>query len=236
MEGVEFRCKACGSQIKFSPMILFKGAAECKNCGSLYPLSSLQELAQQQPPPDQQTRERVTLPKGISTSSGDGYAIHRKWFSGTTIFFLIFGILWNGFVITWNTIAILGGDYTALLFSSVHTLVGIFIAYKVIADFLNTTTITVRFGELQLKHGPVPWPGSKTIPAGTIDQLYCKKHVSRSSKGGSSTSYTIQWVDREGKSRTLLGGFTKPEQALFIEQEVESYLGIQDRYVQGSYR
>jgi len=176
------------------------------------------------------------MPKGISIESDEGFTLVRKWLSPATYFFLFFALFWNGFLVVWNVIAFSSGQYFMALFSLIHGAVGLSLGYKVVADFANKTRIQVTFGTLKVNHGPLPWPGNAEIASAEIVQFFVRRTVSRSSKGGSSSSYAVMWMDQNQKSHHLIKGLTSPDQALYIEQELETYLGIRDRRVEGDFK
>jgi hypothetical protein len=41
---------------------------------------------------------------------------------------------------------------------------------------------------------------------------------------------------RDGRERKIMSGLDSPEEALFVESEIEKYLGITDRPVAGEYK
>jgi len=69
---------------------------------------------------------------------------------------------------------------------------------------------------------------------GELRQLYTKEIISQS-KSGSSASYEIHAISTRGRNIKLLRGLDTSEQALYIEQEIEKYLHIEDRPVKGEY-
>jgi len=91
----------------------------------------------------------------------------------------------------------------------------------------------VSAGQLTVRHGPFPWPGNHTLHTSELDQLYCTEHHNYSRNGGRSTSYRVNAVLNGGWKIKLLSSMTEAEQALFVEQQVEQHLNIDDRRVGG---
>ncbi|MBN1137562.1 MAG: hypothetical protein JXM73_13325 [Anaerolineae bacterium] len=87
-------------------------------------------------------------------------------------------------------------------------------------------------GVLERGHSqPVPWPGNKGMKVSNVKKVYTKEeiHQSRSCGGlGTRTTHTykVHALTRDEQSVELVGGLKKQEQALFITQQVEKYLGI----------
>ena len=149
-------------------------------------------------------------------------------------FLLFFTIFWNGFMIVWHTIALSQGMWFMSLFGIIHTAVGIGLAYTVVAMFINSTAIRCQSGTIQIQHGPLPWKGNKTLNTADLQQLYVTKKVSHG-KNGTSVTYNLEAVLKDNQRETLPKSLTDPDQALFIEQEIEQLLKIHDRPVAGEF-
>lgn len=177
------------------------------------------------------------LPEGLKVSlEGNELVITRKWFTWIIIFLTFFCVAWDSFLVFWYSMAINiqsnGVEIFFILFPIVHVAVGAGLTYYVIASYVNTTIIRVSYERLMVKHGPVPWPGNKTIPCNSIAQLFCKEIISRN-KNGVSVTYTVSAILKNNTNIKLVSGLNLHEQALYIEQEIEKYLGIKDRPVKG---
>ena len=85
---------------------------------------------------------------------------------------------------------------------------------------------------LSIRHVPLPYLGNKTVEASDVKQVYSKERISRSRRGGSVT-YEVHALTHSGRNLKLLSGLPNSEQALFIEQEIERFLRIQDVPVRG---
>jgi hypothetical protein len=111
--------------------------------------------------------------------------------------------------------------------------VGVGLIYVCLACILNTTTIRADSGQLTIRHHPLPWPGGRTnLDTHNIKQLYVKRHVSHS-KNGTRTTYQLHAITQEGRRKKLLTGLNDEDQALYLEQEIETHLGIENTPVQG---
>jgi hypothetical protein len=105
--------------------------------------------------------------------------------------------------------------------------VGIYVAYGALAGILNTTTVRVSPIRIDVFHTPIS-ASNRTFNVEEIRQVYTKQRV-----GGrnNSANYEIRVITTGGKDAKLLGGLSLSEQAMFIEQEVERFLGIPDQEV-----
>ena len=154
---------------------------------------------------------------------------------GVLVFDSLRGLLGRVFVF-WYSELPLNAPLVAVLIPLIHVGVGVGITYYVAAGWLNRTHITADYQKISIRHGPLPWFGNKNIEAWDLKQLYAKEKISRShGRHGSSTrtSYAVRAVTKSGRNIKLVGGLTTQEQAIFIEQKIEKYLGIKDASVPG---
>jgi len=176
------------------------------------------------------------LPEGMEmVHYGDSVEITRRWFSCVNIFFTVFTLFWCGFLVFWYVMAAQSGSLAMLLFPLLHVTVGIGLFYYTLAGYLNKTYVRADWSTLSVRHAPLPWFGNRTLDARDIKQIYVKEHISRSRHGSTSTTFEVHALTHSGKNLKLLAGLPNSEQALFIEQEIEKFLHIEDVPVRGEY-
>ncbi len=107
--------------------------------------------------------------------------------------------------------------------------------YYALAGLLNNTIITITPHQISVKHGPLPYFGNKRLESQNVKQFYIKE---KSQKNNKSTTYTYEVHIEEvtGSHKRLVKGFDSPLQALYLEQELEQYLDIEDQPVTGEFR
>lgn len=154
----------------------------------------------------------------------DSLTITRKWFGWETIFITVFAVIWNSFIFSDFT----GFENLPLL----HTVAGVCVSYYALTSWLNKTTIKISKSRIEIKHSPLPWLGNKKIDALDVKQVYGKEKVSRNSNS-SSVSYEVHIIAHRGNDTKILSGLSSSEQALYVEQEIEKYLNIQNQPVRG---
>lgn len=231
MEMVELTCTKCGAPIDSQDIHLDLGLARCAHCGTIFSLK--QPAASGMTGTPSTKRPPVPMPKNVeAVDTGTGLQLTYHWYSAKYIGMIIFTLFWNGFMCAWHAIALSQGAYMMSVFGLLHTAIGIGVAYYTLAGFLNRTTVTAEIGLLAVQHGPLPWPGNKQLLEEQLQQLYSKENVSHS-KNGVNYSYEVHAALHDGEPVKLLGGLDTAEQALFIEQELERYLGIVDKPVRG---
>ncbi len=224
---MDLHCQRCGAAIDADNVNLDRLIAKCDRCNAVFGFAGMIEGgANRLKPLDVPLPVRFTL-----EHTGDGLRISRRWFSPTAVVMIFFTLFWNGFVVAWMAGAFFSRTPSMALFGSLHAAVGLFLLYTTLAGLVNTTTVQVGATALTIAHGPLPYPG-KQLAAGDIRQLYCRQKISQG-RNSRSVSYELHAVTGDGKHAKLVTGLDEPEQALFLEQEIERYLRIKDQPVRG---
>ena len=185
--------------------------------------------------------EDIGIPEKIQVKKEYGHLlIVRKWFGFKFIFLTLFVIVWDAFLINWYSMAFSSTfegmfDLMFILFPLLHVALGVGLTYYVLTGYLNKTLINVNFSSVSVKHKPLPFWGNKKVSSKSIVQLYCKKDMFLGSRGGYRT-FAVHAITRERKNIKVVAGLDTSEQALFIEQEIEKFLSIEDKPVKGEIR
>ncbi|MGJ3237626.1 MAG: hypothetical protein ACFE0Q_02870 [Anaerolineae bacterium] len=114
-------------------------------------------------------------------------------------------------------------------------LVGLTLLVNAVTDLVNIVAIEADRQQLRVKHRPIPYPLDKTMNTSEIDQVYVRRKVIKTEKS-SYTIYRVHVVSKNRRDIKLLSDLREFEQALFIEYELEKFLGIRDAPVAGEYR
>lgn len=175
-------------------------------------------------------------PPGLSIeASGGGLTVVRSWRNWAVVPLVIFCVIWNGMMVAMFWAALANGQHEMLLFGSVHAAVGLGILYSVLMRLFNRTRITISYREVVVRHGPFPWPGSKSIPVYELEQVYVRRVLVRT-KNGTRHVFRLIAVDKRDKETVLVKSLESEDHALFIEREIETILGIKDRPVEGEHQ
>lgn len=230
----ELRCRNCGAPLAAENVVEHLSMARCSHCNAVFALEPDGPIAAGAG--QAALRPQVAMPSGIKVEDvGTALQISRRWFNVSAFFLLFFSIFWNGFMLVWHGIAISSGAWIMSAFGLLHTAVGVGVAYATAGMFLNTTYVRVGNGMIEVKTEPVPWWGNKWLTADDISQFYCMEQVHRG-KNGTSYTYDVMCLRNDGVRDTLVQGLQDSTQALFIEQELERFLGIKDQPVDGELR
>jgi hypothetical protein len=163
--------------------------------------------------------------------------LDRKWFNDRTVPLTIFSLVWSGCVgvYFWQSVAERGlasilafPPEPALIIQLLLLAIGILLAYRATAEWLNRTEVIVRPGRLSVREGPLPWRGN--LELAWADQYALSVEKSRwgsSAAVGSSVpvyKFDVHVMVNSGKSRKLIGGFDTSEQAERIQKKIREYL------------
>ncbi|MBU0468031.1 MAG: hypothetical protein KKD07_00260 [Candidatus Omnitrophica bacterium] len=228
---MKITCVNCNSEIFAADVDIKRRIAKCISCSNIFDCSDqLDSISSQE---SYKERENIGMPKGILMKKDFAkLIIERKWFSPVIFFLTFFCMFWDGFMIMWYTIAITQGQIIMALFGTLHALVGICLTYFVIAGYVNKTYITVTNKLFEIKHKPLPFFKTIVMSSRDLKQLYSKENISRSSDGASCT-YEVHAKTLSGENIKLIDSLPNSEQALYIEQEVERFLHIEDEPIRG---
>ncbi|MFQ3646216.1 MAG: hypothetical protein SNJ54_02800 [Anaerolineae bacterium] len=235
-------CPMCGGPARFVDIQTETQTIKCRFCNAEYSAAQLlNETGRREEPRNRRKEIRLPQPKSIKISEdGLDLIITRKWPVSSGIGALFFGIVWtciSSFIFLipageWD-----GGEAPPFWFGALFLGVGILVLVIGIYALVNSTTYRINRQRITLTHHPLPWPG-KTLDLDGVEQLYVKQHIStsRSSSGGSSTTitYSLNKVMRDGRHVTIDSNM-QPEAALFIEQEIERLLRLENLPVRGEY-
>ncbi|MCP4535651.1 MAG: hypothetical protein GY832_00720 [Chloroflexi bacterium] len=107
--------------------------------------------------------------------------------------------------------------------------------YYLLLWILNEKVIEVTQDSLSTKcEGPVPWLASDhLLDSANIKQVYIIKRVTG---GRSSTTYYDVYVLTRDEQHEKLVTVSNGDWALYIEQEIERFWGIEDQVVRGEWR
>lgn len=169
----------------------------------------------------------ISLPNKMNIErKGKQLVITKRWFGSSTLFFFLalMVFLWATidelFYFSWNYFSF----YEYML--AFLALLG---SYYVVADCINQTRIIVSRWQVQVTHGPLPLVKGTRVNINDIKQLYCKQ-VSTNTE---NSSYEVHVIAHSGKDVPLIVGLESSQQAIYIEQEIEKCLGIENKPVRG---
>lgn len=243
---MDISCKRCSALIPAEDVNVGELVAKCASCDAVFDIRD--QVGGEAS--DARPRAVVELPKGMrvdrvegsETEGGPyrgasirgGVTLEWRWFQSKHLFIIGFTAIWWAFLVFWYTIA-MAADAPLIMkiFPIVHIAAGVVMGYISLALWRNTTRVTVDGDALHIAHQPFRWPGAKSLPVTKIEQLFCTEGVAYTVNERPVPGYNVHIGMRGGAKVDLVKNLAKPEQALYIEQELERCLGITDRPVAG---
>jgi len=226
---MQLECPNCQTSILSEDINLEKLVAKCSNCHAVFAFE--EKLTTERT----LHRPEVFLPKGMEILKlRSELEIQVSWRSILQTGLVFFTIFWNIIVLPFAIFAIISGELIMLLGLSLHLAVGIGLLYYIITAVFNTTFITADSRHLHIEHRPlkVPFYPDQDYLVMDIEQIYVDKYVRSRTNGRPDYAFSVQAILKDKRHVRLVKGLQFPDQALYIEQEVEHFLGIKDRPVE----
>lgn len=220
---ITLTCPSCGGRIKVSQNTTHYKCEFCKNEHIVSPDSRLAAGQKNK-------RPEVAMPAGMIVDYGaQNLHLERRWFSMKYIPMAFFCIAWDAFLIFWYSMAFsMNPGWIFIVFPIAHVAVGVGLTYSTLAGFLNTTKVDVNSRTVSIAHGPLPWLGNRTIDTQSVKQFFTKEE-----RGEKGSSFDLYLTTQDNKSIKLIDGLESADAGLFIEQQIESWLQIEDTPVAG---
>ncbi len=227
-------CPSCHTPLSAKDVRLDLALATCHACGAVHDLS--ERKASSSVPPAKMPRPRIKPPRRFQLETSDANTrISWRWWSPKYLFMAFFCLAWDGFLVFWYGTAFhtKNAPFMMLVFPLLHVAVGVGLTYSTLAGLLNRTRLEVSRDLLTIHHGPLPWRGNQTLDGRQLKQLYVEQSV-RTLKSNAQVNYHVMALDQEGHKVKLLSNLEDKDHALFLEQELERHLGIEDAPVRGA--
>ena len=221
-------CPKCATDIRAKDVNINKLVAVCAQCDNVFGFGD-------EFPGQMRSVEPIETPRPQNMrveQRGGELILFWRWLDWTVIPLIGFAVIWNVFMFGFFG-GFRGEDNMTSLTPLIcpHFWVGLFLIYYILASLFNTTTVMVSHREVKIRHWPFPWRGSKTVEISSLKQLYSGDYF-----GGNKNRtryFAVNMVVKHDGHKRLVGGLKSAEHALYIEQEIEKFLGIQDKPVRG---
>jgi hypothetical protein len=241
---MRLHCEACQAALRAEDVRFDLALAKCHMCGAVYDFASRQTRGAPTEAPRglAPIRPRAARPVRLHEEENDqGTVLSWRWFGAKHVFTALGCLIWDGVVLVFLSMVLMSrAPLVSLLFILPHLSAGLFLTYRSLAGLLNTTRVEVRQRELTIRHGPLPWPGNRTVSGHELTQLYCQKgrvkvwgNIKFVLPSSGNESYSLLAIDRQGRQVKLLSGIEDMDMVLYLELALERRLGIEDSPVAG---
>jgi hypothetical protein len=80
------------------------------------------------------------------------------------------------------------------------------LTYFALACVFNRTAVSVKQGRLRIRHGPMPWPGNRSIPIANIDALALAETFGGFRSERAKPAHAVCAVLTDGRHIKIVGG------------------------------
>lgn len=224
---IRIHCPECGAEVSAIDVNLERMVARCTGCNALFSCAT-----QVSGGPARPERQK---PSGLQVREWGGtLQLVRRWLGWHLLFLVPFCIAWDSFLIFWYATALSQPNipWIMLVFPVAHVAVGVGLTYLIAASFINSTVVSLGQGTLSVRHGPLPWPGNVSLRSADLVQLFTVQKIG--SKG--ARRYELCALLKDGSRVKLLDSPGGPDEAVYMEQQLEKQLGIVDAPVDGEFK
>lgn len=181
------------------------------------------------------------MPKGIEVVPGLQLDIKLKWrkISRVNSYFFI-GMMFT-FIPLISSVLMLStpeaSPFFVILMLGFFLLIGIYFLFKAISYLFNTTYLSATAFELSSEHRPINFLGWKDqqFPRDQVAQLYVERYEESRTNNRPNYAYNLLVFLKNGTTVDLIGGLKDPQVAFYLEHQIEKYLGLKDRPMEGEY-
>lgn len=227
------KCSECDTDIPAKDINITNSIAKCDDCNNIFRFDK--EIF----PEWKRGKPEMFIPEGLEVLKlPSELDIQFDWYNSQSKngmgFKVIFTFMWNIMLLPFVLGAFSSGQYEMLLFASIHILVGLGFIANLVATFINKTNVSVTKRFIEVKQKPIPSFLKKNvkIPTSDIAQLYVTSYVSSTTNGVPNHAHALYVITKDGKKHPLVKGMNKETQ-LYLEQEIELFLEIEDMEIAG---
>ena len=242
---MSLKCKVCGEVISAENINLATNVASCTNCDITFPLAKAasrkyswtasnwptrlfkrrrqERLITTIDPQGFTQRPIIACPNSVKQKeTGEFLRLTVRWYSHFYLIVAVLALLVDGLFI--------GGIVVNQAFDPFLLLVGLLLTYITLAGILNHTIIEVSKGRITVEHGPLSGVQPVNISVRSIKQIYVTEILGTSRKV--NKKYRLNaLLHNEKRPIVLLHTLTSRNENLYVEQEIERFLGIRNRVV-----
>jgi len=243
MQGLQ--CKNCGAPLQIKPEDLSRGFASCQFCGNSYKLGaepgpemdadvrrglkilSMADRMFEIAPLDLNEPAERPVDSRIELQSVPGYSLNikipRRGLSLQSGFMALFTTFWCGFMVMWNGIGIVQGQWIMVLFGLLHDAVGAFLLISTCWQILGREELSADQNSLRRVQRLLFFKREKTFERQEIKDVIFRI-VSRQAESQGVTR-GLFLVSAAGKQR-IASNAGRDDQR-WIRTELRRFLGLE---------
>jgi hypothetical protein len=242
-------CPTCNAGVRFQDIDAKTKMATCRFCSAEFSVANFldsQFADDEDEKPKKQKIIDMPRPNSVNVrEDGLDLLITRKWSVAKGLGSVLFGLIFAGFTGffvynmlsgTTRSMRISGNSNILVLVLGIFAVVGAGMIVGGIYNIFNSTTMRVSKDKLAMWHHPLPWR-NRTFDISGLQQLFVRQHITTTrSKNGTRTTitYSLNVVNGNGTQEKLQDNM-QADAAMYIEQEIEKHLNIDNIAVRGEY-
>lgn len=240
---MKINCPKCDTPVLSQDIHEADSMAVCRNCFHLVKLDSYR---QDNTPVDNSHKNILVPPDGVAARSEYNNLIiqveSRKLTKGWWEFWFGFAFMVIPtimiFALLFAPDASNPAPWFVFIFLGIFEAIGLYMLWEGFCKIVNVATIKVGSQDMTVNYSPINFGKYKTrkYPVSEIEQFFVRRYSNKKQNDRPVYEYAVDFkTNNENKIAWLLKGLSDVEAAWFIESEIESYLGIQDQYVEGEF-
>lgn len=226
-------CPKCNTLISAGDINLTQGLAKCSHCSHEFEIKDVINK-------DPIRRPEMMMPDGMEVLRISSMLdIVIDWYRSApkkTVLSLIgSSFFWNLLLIPLVIFLAFQGRFLFIMFFFGHLITGLSLLWYLLATLINKTHILVNKDGITIRHSPIATFNNQKIkiPKEKIVQLYVTRYTEKIGKNKEGVqAYALSAILDNKKVIDLVRGMNRETQ-LYLEQEIETYLGIKDKIVKG---
>lgn len=237
VEVIDIHCPSCAKRVPASNINVNDTIGKCDDCDRIFQYGMNDIFLE-----SRRGRPEFIMPAGTEVLRlSESLDIDISWFKSTNKkslgSFFLFAFMWNMIVLPIAvSLVVANVSLIALLPLSLHIMAGIGMIYYISRKLLNNTNIHITKNQIEITDGPLNIPfrkNKKTLKSKDISQLFVKRYQTNVIVNGKRViGYGLFANLTSGEEIHLIKDMNK-ETYLYLEQEMERFLDIDDIEVRG---
>lgn len=226
-------CPRCSTAIVAEDVSLEHLVAKCRRCNDVFRVMPSDTVVDAWP-----TAKWPRPEKWVIEESAGVRRITRYWYSDAWFLWVLLCLIFGGGAIVWGVAALRREELGLALACPLPMLLLVLLgAYGTAATLVNHTVIALGDSHLEVTHGPLPiyWRRNARLPRPGIAQIYCTYATVYTKEGSNvmiGASVNVNALMDDGGQRLILNDIPR-EEGMFLEQQLEDWLGIVPARVPG---
>lgn len=229
-------CPHCNAAIPSTEINIPDNIAKCAECNQVFRISDAVDNSF-----NNEHKTHLIMPQGIEVIPGLQLDIKLKWrlISRVRSYFFI-GTMFTAIPLV--GIVALTSNHQELPFFvpfvlGLFLLIGVYFLFKAISFLINTTYLSVTAFELRSEHRPINFLGWKNLQFSRdqVAQLYVERYEESRTNDRADYAYNVLVFLKNKEIVKLISGLKNPRVAFYLEHQIEKYMGLKDRPMEGEY-